>query len=196
MQARQPRVGACRLSVPRAVPPAYATFYNRSCTRTYELARAPPFPSSACVPASSFSTYLLRELLHCHRSFQTRHCPVHRRCPRGAGRAPDPACSPVASLMLPSAGPRGAHTAHSDTPCGTTTDGPDPAPTRRSLVASAHPKPGYQRGQARACHFHAGYARPNYLLFRGSHCCQMTIPLGNMLIGPARKAKGLSSGGL
>ena len=42
--------------------------------------------------ASSFSTYLLRELLHCHRSFQTRHCPVHRRCPRGAGRAPDPAC--------------------------------------------------------------------------------------------------------
>ena len=42
--------------------------------------------------ASSFSTYLLRELLHCHRSFQTRHCPVHRRCPRGAGRAPGPAC--------------------------------------------------------------------------------------------------------
>ena len=42
--------------------------------------------------ASSFSTYLLRELLHCHRSFQTRHCPVHRRCPRGAESAPDPAC--------------------------------------------------------------------------------------------------------
>ena len=61
---------------------------------------------------------------------------------------------PWAALMLPSAGPRGAHTARSDRPCGTTTDGPDPAPTRRSAVASAHPKPGYQRGQARACHFH------------------------------------------
>ena len=84
---------------------------------------------------------------------------------------------PRAALMLPSAGPRGAHTARSDRPCGTTTDGPDPAPTRRSAVASAHPKPGYQRGQARACHFHAGYARPIYLLFRGSHYCQMTIPI-------------------
>lgn len=73
---------------------------------------------------------------------------------------------PWAALMLPSAGPRGAHTARSDRPCGTTTDGPEPAPTRRSSVASAHPKPGYQRGQARACHFHAGYARPIYLLFR------------------------------
>ena len=83
---------------------------------------------------------------------------------------------PWAALMLPSAGPRGAHTARSDRPCGTTTDGPEPAPTRRSSVASAHPKPGYQRGQARACHFHAGYARPIYLLFRRPHCCQMTIP--------------------
>ena len=84
---------------------------------------------------------------------------------------------PVAAHMLPSAGPRGAHTARSDRPCGTTTDGPEPAPTRRSAVASAHPKPGYQRGQARACHFHAGYARPIYLLFRRPHCCQMTIPM-------------------
>ena len=82
---------------------------------------------------------------------------------------------PWAALMLPSAGPRGAHTARSDRLCGTTTVGPNPAPTRRSAVASAHPKPGHQRGQARACHFHAGYARPIYLLFKGSHYCQMTI---------------------
>ena len=57
---------------------------------------------------------------------------------------------PVAALMLPSAGPRGAHTARSDRPCGTTTDGPEPAPTRRSSVASAHPKPGYQQDVATA----------------------------------------------
>ena len=55
---------------------------------------------------------------------------------------------PWAALVLPSAGPRGAHTARSDRPCGTTTDGPEPAPTRRSSVASAHPKPGYQRWYA------------------------------------------------
>ena len=74
--------------------------------------------------------------------FQALQPPVHSRL------------STVAAHMLPSAGPRGAHTARSDRPCGTTTDGPEPAPTRRSAVASAHPKPGYQRGQARACHFH------------------------------------------
>ena len=50
--------------------------------------------------------------------------------------------------MLPSAGPRGAHTARSDRPGGTTTDEPETAPTRRSSVASAHPKPGYQRWYA------------------------------------------------
>ena len=41
------------------------------------------------------------------------------------------------------------------------------APTRRSSVASAHPKPGYQRGEARAGHFHAGYASTHHLLFKG-----------------------------
>ena len=41
-----------------------------------------------------------------------------------------------------------AHTPRAATgPAGTTRDWPEPAPTRRSSVASAHPKPGYQRVQ-------------------------------------------------
>ena len=189
MQAKQPRVSAGRLSVPPGSVASMCNHFIRGAahgnTSSRERLHFPVQPALTCVPASGFSTYLLRELLRCHRSFPTRHCPVHRRCPRGAARAPasprlmpplcalrpPPPLTTFAPLMLPSAGPRGAHTVRSDRPCGTTTDGPDPAPTRRSAVASAHPKPGYQRGQARACHFHAGYARPIYLLFRRPHCC-------------------------
>ena len=96
---------------------------------------------------------------------------------------------PWAALMLPSAGPRGAHTARSDRPCGTTTDGPEPAPTRRSSVASAHPKPGYQRGQARACPtviFMPFTLDPSSSLRRGSHSCQMTIYIHPMEIKNSR----------
>ena len=59
--------------------------YNRNCTRKYELARAPPFPSSACEPASCCITYLLRELLRCHQSFELVTAPCTADAPGGLG---------------------------------------------------------------------------------------------------------------
>ena len=147
-------------------------FYNRSCTRTFELARAPPFPRSACVPASSFSTYLLRELLHCHRSFQTRHCPVTRRCPRGAGRAPDPACRSAHAPFGRAA--RRTHRAqrpalrHNHGRAGPSPD----APLRGRLRA---PKAGLPTRTGSSLSFSPVTRRPIYLLFRRPHCCHMTI---------------------